>query len=108
MPLFIAPLDCDLKIIKMLVDGRTKKHLENLGITIDSTIRVLSSCGGNVICQVKDCRMALDNDIASRIIVTSVESEECINGKETKRIRRRRNRYCEKSRGAGKNPPSAI
>lgn len=69
MPLFIAPLDCDLKIIKVLVDGKTKKHLESLGITINSTIRVLSSSGGNIICVVKDGRMALDNDIASRIIV---------------------------------------
>lgn len=101
MPLFIAPLDCDLKIIKMLVDGRTKKHLENLGITIDSTIRVISSSGGNVICLVKDGRMALDSDIASRIIVNLIESEELNNGKEIERIHRRRNRNREEGRGRG-------
>lgn len=76
MPLFIAPLDRDLTIIKMLVDGKTKKHLENLGITLNSKIRVISNSGGNVICLVKDGRLAIDHDISGRIIVALVEGEE--------------------------------
>ncbi|MEA5061103.1 MAG: FeoA family protein [Erysipelotrichaceae bacterium] len=85
MPLFIAPLDCNLAIIKLLVDGKTKKHLENLGITVNSKIRVISNSGGNVICLVKDGRLALDHEISSRIIVSLEENkEECNYAKEVK------------------------
>lgn len=79
MPLFIAPLDRNLSIIKLLVDGKTKKHLENLGITVSSKIKVISNSGGNVICLVKDGRLALDHEISSRIIVSLEESEACQN-----------------------------
>lgn len=84
MPLFIAPLDRNLSIIKLLVDGKTKKHLENLGITVNSKIRVISNSGGNVICLVKDGRLALDHEISSRIIVSLEEKEECNYAKEVK------------------------
>ncbi len=69
MPLVLAPTDVDLKVIKILVDDRTKKHLESLGITINSTIKLVSASGGNVICIVKDGRLALDKSIATKILV---------------------------------------
>ena len=69
MPLVLAPTDVDLKVIKILVDDRTKKHLESLGITINSTIKLVSTSGGNVICIVKDGRLALDKSIATKILV---------------------------------------
>jgi len=69
MPIIIAPLNVDLKVTKILVDDKTKKHLENLGITINSTVRVISSEGGSVILVVKDGRLALDKNIATKILV---------------------------------------
>lgn len=69
MPLVLAPTDVDLKVIKILVDDKTKKHLESLGITINSTIKLISASGGNVICIVKDGRLALDKSIATKILV---------------------------------------
>ncbi|MCH5171790.1 MAG: ferrous iron transport protein A [Erysipelotrichales bacterium] len=69
MPIIIAPLDQELTIIRILTDEKTKKHLENLGITIKGKIRVISQSGGNVICLVKDGRLALDRDLATKIFV---------------------------------------
>lgn len=69
MPLIIAPLDKELRIIKILADEKIKKHLESLGITINSVITILQQNGGNVICKVKEGRLALDRDIATKILV---------------------------------------
>lgn len=69
MPIFIAPLNTDLKVVKILVDAATKRHLENLGITIGSTLQLLSSEKGSVILLVKNGRLALDKNIAMKIFV---------------------------------------
>ena len=69
MPIVIAPLNEELRIIKILVDEKTKKHLESLGLTINSKVTVLSSSGGSVILLVKDGRLALDKNIATKIFV---------------------------------------
>ena len=69
MPLVIAPLNVTLRVIKILVDEKMKKHLENLGITIDSTLQVLDSIGGNLILLVKDGRLAIDKNVATKILV---------------------------------------
>ena len=49
--------------------NKVKKHLESLGITINSIITILSSDGGNVIILVKEGRLALDKVIANTIFV---------------------------------------
>ena len=69
MPIVLAPLNTDLRIVRIWATDKLKKHLESLGITIDATIRILSQSGGNVICVVKEGRLALDHDIASKILV---------------------------------------
>ena len=69
MPLIIAPLNVVLKVTKILLDDKTKKHLESLGITIDSEIKILECSGGSVIIAVKDGRLALDSNIATKILV---------------------------------------
>ncbi len=69
MPIVIAPLNEEMRIIKILVDEKTKKHLESLGITINSKVTVLSSSGGSVILLVKNGRLALDKNIATKIFV---------------------------------------
>lgn len=69
MPLVVAPVGKDVRVVKILADEKTKKHLENLGITIDSFIRVISASGGSVICVVKDGRLALDKEMATKILI---------------------------------------
>lgn len=69
MPLVFAPTGRDLRVVKILTDDKTKKHLESLGITIDSMLNIISQSGGSVICIIKDGRLALDKNIATKILV---------------------------------------
>lgn len=69
MPLMLAPTGQEIRIVKILADDKTKKHLTNLGVIVDATITVLSSNGGNVVCMVKSGRLALDRATASHIFV---------------------------------------
>ena len=70
MPLVMAPTGRDLKIVRILTEKKKKKHLESLGITIDSTISLVSVSGGSVICLIKDGRLALDKEMARKILVS--------------------------------------
>ena len=70
MPLVIAPLNQEVKVVKVLVSEKEKKHLESLGITVNSVITVLSSINGNVIIKVKEGRLALDRSLATKIVVS--------------------------------------
>ena len=69
MPIALAPLNTDMKIVKVLTDEKTKKHLESLGILVNSSIRVISSVNGGVVVAVKEGRLALDRSVASKILV---------------------------------------
>lgn len=69
MPIFLAPINVKVRVLKVLTDEKTKKHLESLGITINSSVTVLSSTNGGVVILVKDGRLALDRNISSKIFV---------------------------------------
>lgn len=69
MPLVLAPVGREVKIVKIVADEKTKKHLANLGVLVDGTITVLSSSGGSTVCRVKDGRLALDKNVAAHIYV---------------------------------------
>ena len=69
MPLIIAPLNVDLNIIKVLATDKVKKHLESLGICPNEQVKILSRSNGNIICVIKNGRIAIDNSIASKILV---------------------------------------
>ena len=69
MPLVVAPIGKELKIIKILVDANTKKHLANLGFVVDEKLTIMSVVNGSVICLIKDGRVALDKEIAMKIFV---------------------------------------
>ena len=69
MPLVLAPVGQEMKIVKIIADEKTKKHLANLGVMVQQNITVLSSAGGSAVCIVKEGRLALDRDLASRIFV---------------------------------------
>ncbi len=46
-----------------------KKHLENLGFVVGGTATVITSLNGNVIVKVKESRVAIDEEMARRIMV---------------------------------------
>ena len=69
MPIGLAPVNTQMRVVKILVDEKTKKHLESLGILVNSNITVISSVNGGVVIAVKDGRLALDRSIASKILV---------------------------------------
>lgn len=69
MPITLAPIDKPVRVVKVLADEKTKKHLESLGILVNSNLTVLSSIHGGVVVVVKDGRLALDAKIASKILV---------------------------------------
>ncbi len=69
MPLVLAPLGQEVKIVKIIADDKTKKHLSNLGVLVDGKITVISASGGSTVCRVKEGRLALDRNVAARIYV---------------------------------------
>ncbi len=69
MPLALAPVGVMLKIVKVLLDDKTKKHLESLGILLNGKIEVISNGNDGVVVLVKETRLALDKNIASKILV---------------------------------------
>ena len=69
MPIGLAPLNVEMKVVRVLTDDKTKKHLESLGILVNSFVTVISSANGGVVIAVKEGRLALDRSIASKILV---------------------------------------
>lgn len=69
MPIVLAPINKELKIVRIATDEKTKKRLESLGITLNGEVTVLSSSGGSVVCKIKDGRIALDTELSTKIFV---------------------------------------
>ena len=46
-----------------------RQHWAELGVVVDGAVTVVSELGGNLILQVKDSRVALDRNMATRILV---------------------------------------
>ena len=69
MPLTFAK-EGELASIKK-VGGRedTRQFLENLGFVMGADVTVISTAGGNLIVNIKDSRVAIGKDMASKIIV---------------------------------------
>lgn len=69
MPITLAPLNQEVRIVKVLADEKTKRHLESLGILVNAMVTVLSSVNGGVVLLVKNGRLALDAKVAGKILV---------------------------------------
>ncbi|MBR5388121.1 MAG: FeoA domain-containing protein [Clostridia bacterium] len=70
MPIVLAPVNTELRILRVIAEEKVKKHLENLGVVVNGTVTVLSSSGGAVVCKIKEGRVALDRDVSTKILVT--------------------------------------
>ena len=69
MPLNLA-LPGEENIIKKIGGSpEVKKHLEDLGFVVGGTVTLVTVLNGNVIVNVKESRIALDADMARRIMI---------------------------------------
>ncbi len=56
-------------IVRITGRDQVRQHLAELGFVVGTDVTVTSEIGGNMIVAVKDSRVALDRDMASRIMV---------------------------------------
>ncbi|MDR2354773.1 MAG: ferrous iron transport protein A [Clostridiales Family XIII bacterium] len=47
----------------------TKRFLESLGFTVGVSVSVISEIGGNMLLCIRDTRIALDRNMARRIVI---------------------------------------
>lgn len=69
MPLTMAPVGQANKIQRVGGNDETKRFLANLGFVVGSEVTVISAIGGNVIVNIKDSRVAINQDMARHIMV---------------------------------------
>ncbi len=69
MPLNLAPPGEENIIRKIGGNPEIKRHLEDLGFVVGGTVSLISVLNGNVIVKVKDSRVAIDGELAHRIMV---------------------------------------
>ena len=69
MPLTMATMGEVNKIVKVGGTEETRRFLENLGFVAGTEITVVSSIGGNLIVNVKDSRIAVNEDMARHIVI---------------------------------------
>ena len=54
---------------KKISSAEVKRHLENLGFTPGGKVTLISLVGGNVIVKVKESRIALDEQLARKVLI---------------------------------------
>ena len=69
IPIVFSNTGSTYKITKIASIDKVKKHLENLGILKNSEVEVIQNNSGVIILKVKEGRVALNYDLASKIFV---------------------------------------
>ena len=69
IPLNMASPGEERTIIKIGGNPETKKFLENLGFVPGGHVTLVNTISGNVIVQVKDSRVAINREMASKIMI---------------------------------------
>ena len=69
MPLTMAKQGEVNYIKKVGGQEETRKFLENLGFVTGGMVMIVSQIGGNMIVNVKDSRVAINKDMASKIMI---------------------------------------
>ncbi len=69
MPLTFADIGEEMVIKKIGGKPDVKKHLENLGFVVGSSVCVLNTIGGNLIVKVKESRIAISHEMAQKIMI---------------------------------------
>ena len=69
MPLTLANIGEENMIKKVGGKPEVRKHLENLGFVAGGNVTVITTLGGSVIVNVKEARVAISKEMASKIMV---------------------------------------
>ena len=69
MPLTLATPGEENMIRKVGGNPEVRAHLENLGFVPGGYVTIVSTIGGNLIVNVKESRVAISKEIASKIMV---------------------------------------
>lgn len=69
MPLTFASLGEKNIIRKVGGNPEVRTHLENLGFVPGGNVTVISTMGGNLIVNVKESRVAISKEMASKIMI---------------------------------------
>ena len=69
LPLIAADVNEDLIVRKVGGNPDTKLHLQDLGIVPGQIISLISVNDGNVIVKVKESRLAINKDMAMKIMI---------------------------------------
>ena len=69
MPLTYADVGVEKMIKKVGGNAETRKLLENLGFVAGGKVSVVNTIGGNLIVNVKDSRVAVSKEMASKIMI---------------------------------------
>ena len=69
MPLIYAQAGTPQIIKRIGGSPEIKKHLEDLGFNVGGEVSVVSMLGKNLIVRVKESRIAVDGELAKRIMI---------------------------------------
>lgn len=69
MPLTMLNIGETGKIKRIGGNEETRRFLNNLGFVVGTEVSVVSAIGGNMIVNIKDSRVAINEDMAKRIMV---------------------------------------
>ena len=69
MPITLADVGADNTVKRIGGKPEVRRHLENLGFVVGSSVTVINAIGDNVIVRVKDARVAISAEMAQKIYV---------------------------------------
>lgn len=69
MPLTLADVGEDNTVKRIGGKPEVRRHLENIGFVVGSSVTVINSIGDNVIVRVKEARVAISAEMAQKIYV---------------------------------------
>ena len=69
IPLAMADPNVDLTVRRIAGNPDLRQHLETLGFVTGAIVRVVAENSGNVIVNVKESRVAINDEMARRIMI---------------------------------------
>ena len=69
MPLNLAEIGEEVIIRRIGGSPDMRSHLEDMGFVVGGSVTVVTEIGGNLIVNVKDSRVAVSKEIASKIMI---------------------------------------
>lgn len=69
MPLTLCKEDSVVKIIKLIGKEEIQRRIMELGFVVDSELKVIVNNNGELLVEIKNARIAISKNIASKILV---------------------------------------